>query len=777
MSDFLATVKDIDSLIKNLTKQTNIRPPTLVEKIPKLSFPHRRTKRTQSAFASLLYQYKKGGHNGKFRVGLLVAILLEGDIFLKELEAKGLLLPSAIAPRKFTSMLKDLLDELNENNILEFQVLQRRLTTYINFFLLNELVEDRLVKLDRQLKKRSPYLIKSCLGLAELKFLCKFFQINTDYLHREVKSILDSKETPENFASVVSALIARSHDLSPITPLECEVPIEEGMRSEETKEAIAGAVILQSLHEMAKEISLFGYELHVEKIKKKWVFKLIHPDKDFEYFLRLGYIREDLGRPRASYYLAQLPDFPKISMDTVASSFVSDLQKTMLQWKEYPYPRIVINFPMEKRLWKSLLDSGLFYEDVRYLRELEYEYLVDMRDLTSSFIVPNVLSIEAYMKIGRAIRFFSLVNAHAVKMFCEEKRILSYNSLIRAMKEENLIEFLSVSGASKPEIETFLNLTCWDSKQKVFYDIQYQPLIKKDHVFLMLPSVFATSHLFRNVQVANKIRLRGQSEKFVQLCRSLLERKFNKIVINKKVAIGQRSTDVDIVTLQGTKLYLIECKYSVHPCDPHELRDIWEDILKGVQQLSLAEEILGDPDMRQSYLSGWFPGITRSETQDLEIMTCILTPLRIFAGMTVKNIPIRDVHSFDLILGENEITMSMRESENENKYRIKKYSLVGDQRFSQEDFDDYLSPDSKYFKMFEINMFPVSRISQLIAGEIVVVRDTFVYFIDSDIWSEQMDSLGFRRLSDEEVEVEAPLSKEEFKKLVGRKDGETIRAE
>lgn len=771
MSNYFATAKELDSLIKNLASQSDTRPSALVGKIPKVLFSQKGTKRLQSAFSNLLDQYKKEGHNGKFRVGLLIAILLEGEVFLKELEAKGLLFPSTITPSKFVSMLKRLLDELNSNNISEFEVLQHRLPTYIHFSLINELVRDQLIKLDRRLRKRSPLLLKSCLGLAELKFLCKFLQLNTDYLHREVKSILDTEDTPEAFASIVSALVARGHDLFPISPLECEVPIEKGIRSEETKETIAGAFILQSLHEVAKEISCFGYELEVQKVSKRWVFKLIPPNKDFEYFLRLGYIREDLSRPKTTYFLTKLSDFPDISMDTVASSLVSDLQDIIFQWKEYPYPRLVVNYPLDERIWKPLLHGGLFYEDVKYLRTLEYEYLIDVDGLRNNFIIPNILSVEAYMKIARALRFFSMVNAHVVKIFYEKEKILSYNSLIRAMKEEDLIELLSLSGASKPEIESFLSLTCWESTQRVFYDLQYQPLIKKDHVYLMLPSVFASSHVFRNVQVSNKIRLKGQSEKFVQFCRSLIERKFKKMVTNKKVALRQKSTDVDIVILEGKKLYLIECKYSIHPCDPHELRDIWEDILKGVQQLSLAREILADPDRRQSYLSGWFPGISHSETQDLEIMTCILSPLRVFGGMTVQGIPIRDVHSFDLILGENQISISTLESE--NRYSIIKYSLVGEHGFSQEDFDDYLSPRSKYFRMFEIDMFPVSRISELVAGEVVVARETFVYSVDLDVWPKQMEALGFCRLPDEEIEVKTPLSKEEFKELVGRKDGES----
>lgn len=279
-----------------------------------------------------------------------------------------------------------------------------------------------------------------------------------------------------------------------------------------------------------------------------------------------------------------------------------------------------------------------------------------------------------------------------------------------------------------------------------------------------MPSVFATSNIFRNVQVSNKLRVAGRSERFVQICQQLLKQRFKKVAINKKVSLGHRSTDVDIVVPNGKMLYLFECKYSVHPCDPHELRDIWNDILKGVQQLKLAKEILTNPKLRQIYLSGWFSGIRRSDTDNLVIKACILSPIRLFAGMTFEDVAIRDIQSLALIIGENEISVST--PENENYYTVIKYSLTEESGFSVEHFNDYLGQSSTYFRMFHENMFPVSRTWELVDGKIILSRETFVFQFDIEEWPKQMDRLGFRRIPDERRKIKPLLKKEDLMEIL-----------
>ena len=542
MSNFSPLSKKLDSLIRHLASQSTIPLSDLIKNMPEDMRSQRGTKKLRSTFSELLMIYKKNGHIGKLRIGLLLAVLFEGQSFLKDLEARGLLLPGCpTGSPKLINMIEDISNKLESCNTNELRTFQNRLKTYKNFAILNESVEKELRSLDKILRKRSISLLKSALGIVELKFLCEFFKLSGDSLPKEVRVILDTWNTPEELASIVSLLIGRSNELAPISPIELQVPIDEGIRSEELKHAIRGASILQSLHELAEDISFFGYEIEAQRVNRKIIFKVLPPDKEFEYFLRLGYIREDMNRQRSDILFREHGNFPMISIDTVTSSLIADHPDFFMRWKDHPYPRLVTKFPLAEQFWKPFVQEHLFYEEGKYFQTLRNEYLVTQDEFEEKYLIPNVLSIKGFFDIARIFFVFSMFNIHALKVFHKKKRKFSYNSLVKAMEEKDLVEMLALSGRTTAEINGFIELICLETKHKAYYDLQYQPLIKNENVYLMLPAIFVSANIYRNIQVSNKIRVLGQAEKFVQLCKSILESKFKRVVINKRVALGNKS--------------------------------------------------------------------------------------------------------------------------------------------------------------------------------------------------------------------------------------------
>ena len=109
------------------------------------------------------------------------------------------------------------------------------------------------------------------------------------------------------------------------------------------------------------------------------------------------------------------------------------------------------------------------------------------------------------------------------------------------------------------------------------------------------------------------------------------------------------------MVLTERTLYLIECKHSITPTGAHELRDLWRDIDHGVHQLKLAMEILGV--RRQSYLAGLFPGTTKTQAARLRIQPCVLCSHRVFSGLSLDGIPVRDFASLALICGDGIVGM------------------------------------------------------------------------------------------------------------------------
>jgi hypothetical protein len=192
---------------------------------------------------------------------------------------------------------------------------------------------------------------------------------------------------------------------------------------------------------------------------------------------------------------------------------------------------------------------------------------------------------------------------------------------------------------------------------------------------------------------------------------------------NQRLQLGKKATDVDVVLFEGSTLYLIECKHSVPGADTHEMRDIWEDIERGAEQLAFATSVLTERQKRQSYLAGWFPGTKVADTARIRIQPCILCSHREFSGLSHEGIPVRDFSSLSLLFGDASIGMgSLSENGDLDVYR---YKIIKDGGPTQADFDDYLSDDSCYFRILRPFMNPVTRFKSIADGKARLATQTF----------------------------------------------------
>jgi len=140
---------------------------------------------------------------------------------------------------------------------------------------------------------------------------------------------------------------------------------------------------------------------------------------------------------------------------------------------------------------------------------------------------------------------------------------------------------------------------------------------------------------------------------------------------------------------------------------------------------------------------------------NIEIVPCILCSHRIFAGMSHEGIPIRDFSSLAKLTGDGVVGLGTIENDESVSHRFR--VLVGE-KFSAADLDDYVSADSKFFKMFARFMHPVSRLIR--CGSVTVARETYLYEVDTEEWIAHMDSLGFARLEDERKKWARPWTGE-----------------
>lgn len=246
------------------------------------------------------------------------------------------------------------------------------------------------------------------------------------------------------------------------------------------------------------------------------------------------------------------------------------------------------------------------------------------------------------------------------------------------------------------------------------------------------------------MQSANKFRVEANAQSFVADVARVLKSRFANVKTNRPVKEQGAATDIDVVVLEENTLYLIECKHSVPPTGPHEMRDIWEEIEKGILQLQTAIRILADPVRRQAYLAGWSPGTTPQHSAKLKIVGCVLCSHRVFSGLHHGGFAIRDFSSLARLCDDGIVGMGGEVAKDE--VVLRQYRVIQGEKLTGLDLAEYCSPDSKYFNSFKPFMHSVSRLERLPGA--TIARDTFVYEVELDEWCRHMESLGCVRQPD-----------------------------
>ncbi len=177
------------------------------------------------------------------------------------------------------------------------------------------------------------------------------------------------------------------------------------------------------------------------------------------------------------------------------------------------------------------------------------------------------------------------------------------------------------------------------------------------------------------------------------------------------------------------------------------MRDLWRDVRKGVSQLKRATAIM---TVRcKPYLSGWFPNGITDISATFRIQPLVICSHRLFSGLAIDSVPIRDLASLSTILSDGVVqvgTIQTGTTVSLNRFRLRDH-----ERASQDDLDDYLSVDSRYFRMFRQQMRTV-RVRRGVAGG-AVEKDTFSFQADPESIERGLEQLGARRLTADQVEI------------------------
>jgi hypothetical protein len=753
--------------ISSLARNNSLTPDFIRSLAKAAGFSNWSEKRLIKATVQLAKEFRLRGQLGRLRAAVLFGTSLVGDSFVTAIERAGILLADDHTIETFGRFLEGLRTEIDDVN--DWRRLQERLPTYEAYRQLVIATSQNQDTMIRLLRTRPRHIIKKVLAITDLGFLKHHFGVE---ILPELAPLYEELGIAEEMASAASFLIVQANHYRPLDSTDLGLPAISNLAEHELWALIRYGYARSQQHDIGKQISLFGYRLEHIHTAQGPVFYVQPPFMEFEYFSRLGFIRAELSTMAVSLHVNRRDAVPELSFTTAAEFFVNRLGKQLCEIvdQDKPYRRVLVRFPLDPKLYAPLME-GSFYDDAADEELLGRDFLFPLqRASESELMLTDMLDLRTFMQIWRLLRFMALVDIAALKSYARHDPMLFVNSLVRVSTEDNILDLIAVLGVQREQSREFLRLVSADVHRLGYYDLQYRPFLRVAAVtlpkmgFTSQPeivhasAVVAVSNIVRNVQSANQIRLRSNASIFVDVVADMFKSRCQKVTTNRRIEAHGENTDVDVAVLQGDALYLFECKHSVPPTGPHEMRDIWEEIENGVRQLQTALRTLADSDRLHNYLTGWFPGTKKQQTRNLRILPCVLCSHRIFSGLAYENIPIRDFASLALLADNGVVRVGVLNPDGESI--LVRHRLTSEGGFSSTDLEDYLSSESKYFKMFRPFMRPLSRLQRV--GHVTVARDTYAYEFDSEDYLSHLEAIGCARLPDEQKTLKTPVPLETF---------------
>lgn len=714
-------------------------------------------KKASAKVLNVAGECKAQQQHGQMCAAILLGAMILGEPFLAEVDGGRLLIDGTEAPR-FARVLDQFSARL-QRATGALQTLQRRFSTYRAY---QQLRADAFRKLERaaRITKSRPFLYgRSLVAFTNLSFLVRYFGLAPTNAQ---KALLARFSGPEDVSSAASAVLAITNDARTLEIADFSFPVTSLEITEELIELLEYGRTIDEVKEVEKHLTSLGYDLIEKESIRGRVFALVAPSEDYERYRRLGFIRSETGSGASRLSIARSGAQGLPSIFAVVDDLLRQRESVVTVVDgESSLRRLRINAPLMPELIQQIADWR-FYEDALMDEQLaqELELPMSLDSAVPPLLVAD-LDWETFGRAWRILRFLAVVDVVSLRKHQSDPQLIA-NSLLRIMPVDALLELLRAGNVSSAASSAFVSLISTSVATATTWDLQYRPLVaptrsevtgfnhdvlttREEVVFAS--AVVTTANIVSNVLRAHSLRVKSHSEILVSLAVDALRPVVSLLRTNAEVKDGEGRTDIDIVAVGRDAIYLFECKHSLPPTGPHETRDLWKDIRKGVGQLAAARRILGSK--RNAYLNGWFPGI-RASVAALPIKTCILCSHRVFSGLEIEGTVVRDYASLTTILGDAIVHMGYRDDA--GQVILKRFRLRQAEAATEADLADYLSDSAVFFRMFERHLVPYSGVTTLANGT-RIARESFVYHAELRSWIQNLESIGARRLEDEGLTV------------------------
>ncbi len=183
--------------------------------------------------------------------------------------------------------------------------------------------------------------------------------------------------------------------------------------------------------------------------------------------------------------------------------------------------------------------------------------------------------------------------------------------------------------------------------------------------------------------------------------------------------------------------------------------------MKGVEQTKRAISLLKhDPQLGRK-LERWFPGSRVPDVSALQFVGAVVTSNRMFTGLELDDIPIRDFFSFATTIESGCICVGDLRGTTAIQHKIR-YWRGAD--FSVDDLIGYLHPDGRYWSLRGLSIREVTRLD-ILSRRVTLARKTYVTELSTSLEEtlEEFAQAGFDQVDTSETSRTPPVTADELK--------------
>jgi hypothetical protein len=483
--------------------------------------------------------------------------------------------------------------------------------------------------------------------------------------------------TPEDYSNAVSLIFSIYASLFPITD-KCFNHVD--VRVITTDAIVYERLLLAAIRLVKfKEAETFIDGLPYQATLRDRTITIASIDPNIERSVRLGYIQnENQAAIRARSFSKTKQ--PMSVRDFVEMGYERKAFDGLVEFVEQPVKRYRLRFPTAPEIFLIFSGDEMFRDEIENILLLDVNNFGDLEDLTAG--VNEHVTTTDILKFQRYFSFVGCLYQKKLERVEDEaeRMFLTYTSTVLVIPHDSLFMQMMLIFKSEVKVRALIDLLKMTVSTE-HLDLQYRPLIDLGGHYVIAPHLLAESNLVRNTIVANRLRLVtiGPIDPMVKAVTDALKLADFQVEADFKLRANGQDLELDIVAWRDGHLFFFECKNAYHPCSAHEMRNSYDHIKRGCEQLDKRRQIFLDT-VNQSVLFrklGWAVEPTAC------VHTGIIIANRVFHGAAVNGHPVRQAHEFINVLVSGKLVGEDRS-----------LSLWAGSTFQTDDLITYLYGDS-----------------------------------------------------------------------------------